>query len=261
MTKSDSHKKARLVAKGFSQIEGINFNQIFSPVVWYESVCLLLVIATLEQWHIEGLNVKSAFLYGPLDEEIYMEQPEGFKVKGQEHKVLCMRWALYSLKQAALQWWKELQKSMAQLGFKRTQSNAGVFIHTASNGDKVITMIYVDDVGFMDSNLALVKEKKQAFMAIWECRDLGTLKEFLGITIKRYGWIIKLNQKAYLDKVLEHFGMTNAIPAKMPMPHAYQPVAHTGVPDPTLRSQYQAIIGSLLYLMLGTQPEIAYSMI
>ena len=122
MTKSDSRKKARLIAKGFSQIEGIGFDQIFSPAVWYESICLLLAIAALEQWHIEGLDVKSAFLYGPLDEEIYMEQPEGFKVKGQEHKVLCMCQALYGLKQAALQWWKELQKSMAQLEFKCAQS-------------------------------------------------------------------------------------------------------------------------------------------
>ena len=98
-----------------------------------------------------------------------MEQPEGFKVKGQECKVLHMHKAFYGLKQATLQWWKELQKSMAQLGFKCTQSNAGVFIHTASNGDKVIAMIYIDDASFMGTNLALVKEKKQAFMAIWEC--------------------------------------------------------------------------------------------
>ena len=103
MTKYDGHKKARLIAKGFSQIEGINFDQIFSLVDQYESVQLLLAIAALEDWHIEGLNVKTVFLYGPLDKEIYMEQPEGFKVKGQEHKVLCMHKALYGLKQASYQ--------------------------------------------------------------------------------------------------------------------------------------------------------------
>jgi len=88
MTKSDGRKKARLVAKGFFQIEGIDFDQIFSPVVWYESVHLLLVAAALEKWHIEGLDIKSAFLYGQLDEEIYMEQPKGFKIHGQEWKVI-----------------------------------------------------------------------------------------------------------------------------------------------------------------------------
>jgi len=110
-TKSDGHKKARLVAKGFSQIEGIDFDHIFSLVVRYESVHLLLVVAALENWHIEGLDIKSAFLYGQLDEEIYLEQSEGFKIHGQEWKVLCLRQTIYGLKQAALAWWKELLAS------------------------------------------------------------------------------------------------------------------------------------------------------
>jgi len=118
-TKSDGCKKARLVAKGFFQIEGIDFDQIFSPVVRYESICLLLVAAVLEGWHIEGLDVKSAFLYGQLDEEIYMEQPKGFKIHSQERKVLRLRRAIYGLKQAALAWWKELLTSMRKIGFER----------------------------------------------------------------------------------------------------------------------------------------------
>ena len=100
---------------GFSQVEGIDFNQIFSLVVWYKSICLLLAAAALEQWHIEGLNVKSAFLYGHLDEEIYMEQSEGFKIHGQEQKVLHLCRAIYGLKQAALAWWKELLTSIEKL--------------------------------------------------------------------------------------------------------------------------------------------------
>jgi len=138
MTKSDGHKKARLVAKGFSQVEGIDFDQIFSPVVQYESIHLLLAAAALEQWYIEGLNVKSAFLYRHLDEEIYMEQLEGFKIHGQERKVLHLHQAIYRLKQAALAWWKELLTSMRKTGFERSQSNAGIFIHKASNGDIVV---------------------------------------------------------------------------------------------------------------------------
>jgi len=87
-TKRNGRKKARLVAKGFSQIEGIDFDQIFSPVVRYESVHLLLAAAALEGWHIEGLDVKSAFLYGQLDEEIYIEQSKGFKIHGQEQCIM-----------------------------------------------------------------------------------------------------------------------------------------------------------------------------
>ena len=85
--KSDSQKKARLVAKGFSQIEGLDFDQIFSPVVRFETVHLILALAALNKWYIQAVDVCNAYLYGKLDEEIYMEQPEGFCVKGQENKV------------------------------------------------------------------------------------------------------------------------------------------------------------------------------
>ena len=102
--KQDNRKKARLVAKGFSQVGGIDFNEIFSPVVRFETVRLMLALSSLEDWYIEALEVKTTFLYGKLDEEIYIHQPEGFKVKGQENKVLCLHRALYGLKQAALSW-------------------------------------------------------------------------------------------------------------------------------------------------------------
>jgi len=93
--KSDGRKKACLVAKGFSQVEGLDFDQVFSPVVCFETVCLILALATLENWYITGLDIQSAYLYGKLNKEIYMEQPEGFAVPGQECKVLCLWCALY----------------------------------------------------------------------------------------------------------------------------------------------------------------------
>jgi hypothetical protein len=115
--KSDGRKKARLVAKGFFQVEGIDYDTIFSLVVWFETVRLMIALAALQNWHITGLDIKTAFLYGELDEELYMEQPEGFKVKGQEGKVLHLKRAIYGLKQATLAWWKVLDKSMGELGF------------------------------------------------------------------------------------------------------------------------------------------------
>ena len=100
--KSDGQKKARFVAKGFTQIFRIDFKETFSPVARFETVRLLLSIAVLEDWDIEALDVKTAFLFGELDEEIYMEQPEGFVKKGQEKKVCHLLKAIYGLKQAAL---------------------------------------------------------------------------------------------------------------------------------------------------------------
>jgi len=172
-----------------------------------------------------------------------MEQPEWFKIHGQERKVLCLCRAIYGLKQAALAWWKELLASMRKIGFERSQSDAGIFIHKASNGDIIVAMIYVDNSSFMGNNATLVKEKKKAFMGIWKCHDLGELNEFLGITIRCSGRKIILDQKAYLTKVLDRFGMTNAIIANTPLPHSYTPVAHTSNPD------------------LGTHPDIAFAVI
>jgi Reverse transcriptase (RNA-dependent DNA polymerase) len=102
--KSDSCKKARLVAQGFSQVEGIDFNELFSPVVCFESVQLILALSALEDYYCVGVDVRNAYLYGKLDKEIYMRQPEGFKVRGQENKVICLQRALYGLKQAGLAW-------------------------------------------------------------------------------------------------------------------------------------------------------------
>jgi len=86
--KDDGRKRARLVAKGFSQVEGLDFNQIFSPVVRFETVRLILAMAALNNWKAYGLDVRNAYLYGELHKEIYMEQPEGFRVKDKESFVL-----------------------------------------------------------------------------------------------------------------------------------------------------------------------------
>ena len=95
--KPDGQKKACLVVKGFSQVDESDFDQIFSPVMHLEIVQLMLGLAAFEDWYISGLNVKSTYLYGELNEEIYMEQSEGFKIPGQENKVLCLQGALYRL--------------------------------------------------------------------------------------------------------------------------------------------------------------------
>ena len=118
--KSDGRKKAHLVAKGFTQVYGIDFEETFSLVARFETVRILLALAALEDRDIKSLNVKTAYLYGELDEEIYMDQPEGYIKKGQERKVCRLLKSLYGLKQSALQWNKELHKSLLDLGFTRT---------------------------------------------------------------------------------------------------------------------------------------------
>ena len=257
--KTDGRMKARLVAKGFSQVEGIDYNDIFSPVVRYETVRLMVSLAALKQWHMRSVDVKTAFLYGKLDEELYMEQPEGFIRKGQERKVMRLKRAIYGLKQAALQWWRALDKSMAAMGFRRTTSDSGIFVLNAPNRPRVIVIVYVDDAIFMGADERAVNLSKASFMKAWECRDLGNTEEFLRMKIHRYKNTIALEQKDYLKKVLARFNMTNAKSVPTPLPSGYMPMPNAGPVNEQLRTRYQQVIGSLLYLMLGTRPDIAFA--
>ena len=256
--KSDGRKKSRLVARGDSQVEGLDYGALYSPVVRFETVRFILALAALENWHIEGVDVKSAYLYGLLDEEIFMEQPEGFAVRGQEHKVIRLRRALYGLKQAGLAWWRSLDASMSEIGFKRLHSDAGIFIHTSNKGT-VVAVVYVDDALFCGSNTPHLRELKARFMKKWECRDLGDVSEFLRMRIKRVGREIHIDQVDYLQKVLERCGMENAKSAPTPLPEGYIPKPNVEVADPALRKRFQTVIGSLLYLMIGTRPDIAFA--
>ena len=201
--KPNGHKCARLVAKGFSQVEGIDFDHIFSPVVRFETVQLILALAALENWHIKALNVWNTYLYGKLREEIYMKQLQGFSVPGQEHKVLCLLHALYGLKQAVLAWWETLNKSMKELGFEHLKSDASIFLFWKKGTNIVVAVVYVDDSLFCGPTKAIVKEVKDTFMCKWECRDLGPAKEFLHMRICQDGSKIMIDQCAYLEKVLE----------------------------------------------------------
>ena len=217
---------------------------------------MMFALAALNKWHIQGLDVKTAFLYGELEEELYMEQPEGFKLQGQERKVMRLKRAIYGLKQAALAWWKALDKSMSQLGFVRLLSDSGIFFNKAQ---KITAIVYVDDVLFLGpDNQSLLNAKKQ-FIKKWECRDLGEAQEFLRMCICCKNGKIYIDQAVYLDKVVQRFNQQNAKHPPTPLPEGYQPLPSSVTSDAGLHSKYQQVIGSLLYIMLGTRLDIAYA--
>ena len=206
--KGDGHKKARLVTQGFSQVEGVDYNKLFSPVVQFESVCLMLTLTALHNWHMMGVDVCTAYLYGKLDEEIYMHQPKGFIARGQESKVIRLKRALYGLKQAGLAWWKELSNSMKDLGFACLNLDARIFV--CQEGTRLImAVVYVDDAMFFGKNEKLVKKKKALFMA----------KSRSGINI---------DQCDYLEKVLTRFQLTDTKAAITPLLTSWEPKANTG---------------------------------
>jgi hypothetical protein len=206
--KADRCKKARLVAKGFTQVYGIDYKDTFAPVARFETVWILLALAALENWDIKALNVKIAYLYGSLDEEICMDQPEGYIKKGQERKVCQLLKSLYGLKQSALQWNKEIHKALMNLGFTRTHSDAGEYFKF-KRADIIVIVIYVDDVLLMGSDKKMLKKNKEDVMKVFETRDLGEAKEYLGmrITRDRKKRTINLDQCAYAEKVLKRFGL------------------------------------------------------
>ena len=179
----DGRYKACLVAKGFSQIYGEDYDKTFSPVTCFETVQLLLAYACRNDWDIESLDVKIAFLYGQLDEEIYMEQPEGFKISS-SNQVYCLLRTLYGLKQATLAWNKELHKSLLKLGFKCSKSDPGVYYYQDKSGI-MLFIVYVDNGLLMSNSATLLQKKKTAFLKVWEAHDMGPVTEYLGFQIIR----------------------------------------------------------------------------
>jgi Reverse transcriptase (RNA-dependent DNA polymerase) len=148
---------------------------------------------------------------------------------------------------------------MEAMGFKRLKSDSGVFVLMRSGRPEVIVIVYIDDAVFLGRQKHLVNNHKERFMRTWECRDLGETKEFLKMRISRLKGVITLDQKDYLMTVLKRFNMHNVKEASTPLPSGYNPVPNKLPVDKKLRTKYQQVIGSLLYLMLGTRPDIAYA--
>jgi hypothetical protein len=143
-----------------------------------------------------------------------------------------------------------------------TSSNAGIFIYKCpTTGALVIALVYVDDNLFMGMNKKLVDEKKALCMKQWECHGTDTITEFLGMCIEQNANKVLIDQYTYLMKVLQQFNMTNAKTAPTPLSTGYTPSENTTALDSKLQMQYQSVIRSLLYLMLGTRLNIAYAVI
>ena len=197
-----NYVKASFVAKGFTQIFKIDYEETFSPIARFETVCLVLALAALHDWEIKVLDVKTAFLFGKFDEEIYMMQPEGFIVK----KICCLWKAIYGLKQAALQWNKLLHKSLVNFDFKRCTSDSGIYVKFICK-DIILIVIYIDDALFLGSNKLQVLSHKKKPMQKWKSRVLGKAKEYLDMRVTRDCWkkSLILDQIKYVSKVIKHF--------------------------------------------------------
>lgn len=170
--------KSRLVAKGYSQREGIDYQEVFSPVVKHVSIRFLLAITVNEDLELEQLDVKTAFLHGVIEEEIFMDQPEGYVVKGKESYVYKLGKALYGLKQAPRQWNKCFDQFGVDQGFKRSEFDHCVYIKRSKAGFRVYLLLYVDDMLLASKDLEEIKFVKEMLGSIFDMKDLGSLEEF-----------------------------------------------------------------------------------
>ncbi|KAH9687766.1 hypothetical protein KPL70_014887 [Citrus sinensis] len=200
---------ARLVVKGYAQKEGIDFNEIFSPVVRLTIVRVVLTMCAIFDLHLEQLDVKTAFLYGELEEEIYMLQPEGFAKKGKENLVCRLNKSLYGLKQAPRYWYKRFDSFIISLGYNRLSSDHCAYYKRFEDNDFIILLLYVDNMLVAGPNKDRVQELKAQLAREFEMKDLGPANKILGMQIhqdinNRKIW---LSQKNYLKKILRRFNM------------------------------------------------------
>jgi len=176
--------KARLVAKGYSQRPGIDYGEVFAPVARLETIRMIISLAAQKKWRIYQMNVKSTFLNGILKEEVYVEQPMGYVVKGQEDKVLKLKKALYGLKQAPRAWNSRIDKYFQENGFAKCPHEYALYAKVRENGDILLVCIYVDDLIFTGSNSSMFGEFKKAMTREFEMTDIGLMSYYLDIEIK-----------------------------------------------------------------------------
>ncbi|KAL0300303.1 UNVERIFIED_CONTAM: Retrovirus-related Pol polyprotein from transposon RE2 [Sesamum angustifolium] len=198
--------KARLVAKGYSQLPGIDYTVTFAPVARLDTIRALIAIAANKKWKIYQMDVKSAFLHGYIDEEIYVEQPQGFIAKGSEEKVLRLKKALYGLKQAPRAWCSRIDKYFMDRGFQRSLSEPTLYIKSQGN-DKLIVSLYVDDLIYTGNNEKMIQYIKEDMMKRFEMSDLGLMHFFLGIEINQEKEGIFICQRKYTETLPKKFKM------------------------------------------------------
>ena len=257
--------KARLVAKGFTQNEGIDFNEVFSPVVKHSSIRVLLAITAYFDLELDQMDVKTAFLHGNLEEEILMAQPEGFIEEGTEDMVCLLKKSLYGLKQSPRQWYLKFDEFMLNHNFSRSEYDNCVYFRKLNSGDQISLLLYVDDMLIACKHRAEVEKLKTELMAVFEMKDLGPAAKILGMQIKRdrQAKTLFLTQSGYLKRVVSRFGMVNSklvttpVAAHFKLSKQQEPEEEADI-DHMRRIPYSSAVGSIMYAMVCTRPDVAY---
>ncbi|GKC24712.1 retrovirus-related pol polyprotein from transposon TNT 1-94 [Tanacetum coccineum] len=211
--------KAHLVAKGYAQKEGIDFKESFPPIARLEAVMLFIAYAAHKSFPVYQMHIKTAFLNGPLKEEVYVNQPDGFVDLHHPDKVYHLKKSLYGLKQAPRAWYDELYNILVSKGFSKGSIDPTLFL-TKKGEDILLVQIYVDDIIFGSTNPKLSKKFEKLMHSKFEMSMMGELKFFLGIQILQLHQFprgIFINQAKYTQELLKNHGMTSCDSVGTPM--------------------------------------------
>lgn len=250
--------KARLCAKGYSQKQGIDYMETFSPVIRYDSIRILLALATINDMEILQFDIKTAFLYGDLTEDIYMKQPEGFQNKDPD-MVCKLRKSLYGLKQSPRCWNKKFCKFLSLFNLQPLESDKCVF-RAIINGVEIWLALCVDDGMLMSTcpdTLALVIKELRSQFEI----KIDESNYFVGIEINRdkQNKVMCLSQQGYIERVLTKFNMQDCNPQKIPADPSLELQSEDEEVQRIINKPYREAVGSLMFLAVVTRPDIAFA--
>ncbi|KAJ9558107.1 hypothetical protein OSB04_012721 [Centaurea solstitialis] len=243
--------KARLVAQGYTQEEGIDYDDVFAPVARIEAIMLFLAFVSYKGFKVYQMDVKSAFLYGTIDEEVYVCQPPGFEDPKYPDRVCKLRKALYGLHQAPRAWYDTLSPICWKTNLRGT-----LFIKRTKT-DMLLVQIYVDDIIFGSTKEDMCKEFEELMRKKFKMSSMGELTFFLGLQVKQKRDGIFINQSKYVATMLQKFGMNDAKPASTPMETHKHLTADVEGEEVDVH-QYRSMIGSLMYLT-ASRPDIMFA--
>ncbi|CAG4987165.1 unnamed protein product [Colias eurytheme] len=246
--------RARLVAKGFTQREGVDYYETYSPVLRYSTLRLLFALSVKLNFQITHLDVITAFLNGYLHENVYMQAPPNLDCK--ENCVLKLNRAIYGLKQSARAWNDRINDCLLKLNFVKSKLEPCLYTKKCKK-EQVIVAIFVDDFFIFSNSSNMVKELKTNLMSKFKIKDLGQVKQCLGMRVKMYeNGCISLDQEKFVDHILSKFNMTNCKVVDTPIEGNLKLEKSVEI---CKQYPYQQLIGSLMYLSVLTRPDISYS--
>jgi len=249
--------KARLVAKGYSQRPGIDYGEVFAPVARLKTIKMVISLAAQNKWKIYQMDVKSAFLNEILEEEINVEQPMGYVIKGDEEKVLKLKNALFGLKQAPRVWNSRIDNYFQKNGFTKCPHEYALYAKVCENGNILLVCLYVDDLIFTGNNPSMFEDFKKAMTQEFKMTDIGLMSYYLGIEVKQMEKGIFISQGSFARKMVKKFKMNNCKHVSTLVEYGIKFSKHEEGErvDPTI---FKSLVRSLRYLTC-TKPNSLWS--